>query len=41
MLFIDIVDIIYFGIGIAVGAMLTTLVDYMICNDCKERRNNE
>ena len=41
MLFLDIIDIIYFIVGIVVGVILTTVVDSMICNDCKERRNNE
>ena len=41
MLFLDVIDIIYFAVGILVGVILTSLVDSMICNDCKERRNNE
>ena len=34
MLFIDIVNIIYLAIGIAVGAILITVVDYMTCVEC-------
>ena len=41
MLFLDIIDILYFVVGVLVGVMVTTLVDAIICNDCKERRNNE
>lgn len=36
MLYIDIIDIIYFAIGIAVGAMLTTLVDLKMCQECMD-----
>ena len=36
MLYIDIVDIIYFAIGIAVGAIFTTLVDLKMYTDCME-----
>lgn len=41
MLWFDVIDIIYFAVGILVGAILTSIVDSMICNDCKERRNDE
>ena len=41
MLWFDIIDIIYFTVGILVGVILTSLVDSMICKDCKERRNDE
>lgn len=41
MLWFDVIDIIYFTVGILVGVILTSLVDSMICNDCNERRNDE
>ena len=41
MLYIDIVDIIYFVIGIAVGVMLTTLVDFMMCKHCLDEIMND
>lgn len=41
MLWFDVIDIIYFTVGLLVGVILTSLVDSMICNDCKERRNDE
>lgn len=41
MLFIDLIDVLYLVVGVLVGVGLTTLIDSRICDDCKERSNNE
>ena len=41
MLFIDMIDIIYLLLGGVIGGTIVSYVDYMTCQDCKERRNNE
>ena len=41
MLFIDMIDILYLIVGAVIGGCFVSYIDYMACNDCKERRNNE
>lgn len=41
MLFIDIIDIIYLFVGIVIGACFITVVDYLTCEECKRREEND
>ena len=41
MLFIDMIDILYLLVGAVIGGFIVSYIDYMTCEDCKERSKNE